>query len=326
MHLLGSSPLSRGIRGTQCHHPRAGSDHPRSRGEYLVLPPLNISPSGSSPLSRGIRARLRKARLHGGIIPALAGNTVGQHGVAAHDWDHPRSRGEYMFTSCLGRSDAGSSPLSRGIPWRERLGRGRCRIIPALAGNTTTPCTTTNTASDHPRSRGEYLTIGDFEPGRIGSSPLSRGILCCGGIGCSRGRIIPALAGNTWPGSADDGAAWDHPRSRGEYMFTSCLGRSDAGSSPLSRGIRRWGRGGGVVNRIIPALAGNTSTVWRLMTVDGDHPRSRGEYDACTVITEYPQGSSPLSRGILEVDSDRHGRGGIIPALAGNTPRPAWPE
>ena len=33
------------------------------------------------------------------------------------------------------------------------------------------------------------------------------------------------------------------------------------------------------------------------------------------------KGSSPLSRGILEVDSDRHGGGGIIPALAGNTSR-----
>ena len=32
--------------------------------------------------------------------------------------------------------------------------------------------------------------------------------------------IIPALAGNTFPLSATQGAEWDHPRSRGEYDWS----------------------------------------------------------------------------------------------------------
>ena len=70
---------------------------------------------------------------------------------------------------------------------------------------------------------------------------------------------------------------------------------------------------------IIPALAGNTPKRRPLNTVDGDHPRSRGEYalqldDGC-----HESGSSPLSRGILTWSMRPLWTWRIIPALAGNT-------
>ena len=73
----GSSPLSRGIQGREDAGRGAGGiipalagntccrsrsvvgnrDHPRSRGEYTVIYPINYGRRGSSPLSRGILYR-----------------------------------------------------------------------------------------------------------------------------------------------------------------------------------------------------------------------------------------------------------------------------
>ena len=93
--VLGSSPLSRGIRrhrrsrrrrhriipalagNTNCYTtaPSGVSDHPRSRGEYVAWFTGTVVPAGSSPLSRGIRCWPGSAIRRSRIIPALAGNT-----------------------------------------------------------------------------------------------------------------------------------------------------------------------------------------------------------------------------------------------------------
>ena len=94
---------------------------------------------------------------------------------------------------------------------------------------------------------------------------------------------------------------------------------SRAGSSPLARGLHGLVEGQGLVDGIIPARAGFTSS-WRpARTPPRDHPRSRGVYiaDAFSLLKE--QGSSPLARGLrprLHGDplDDR-----IIPARAGFT-------
>ena len=152
----GSSPLSRGIPGltpdalgririipalagnTRAFGPRsrAARDHPRSRGEYRGERDWGGAGAGSSPLSRGILLAHREKQDVCGIIPALAGNTTSCLGPSGELPDHPRSRGEYSATVRMAFSSFGSSPLSRGIPRRARLGRRGGRIIPALAGNT----------------------------------------------------------------------------------------------------------------------------------------------------------------------------------------------
>ncbi len=155
-------------------------------------------------------------------------------------WDHPRIRGEHA------RLQARFC--------------GAARIIPAYAGNTTrraprrcclqgssphtrgTPVPTTCTCPctrDHPRIRGEHRHL------------LHRDVV-------ERG-IIPAYAGNT--------AAPDPPRER------------RPGSSPHTRGTRRWRR---------------SCRTW-----SGDHPRIRGEHCGSVVV--------------------ECGGVGIIPAYAGNT-------
>ena len=91
---------------------------------------------------------------------------------------------------------------------------------------------------DHPRSRGEYLDGMVYTDQAKGSSPLSRGIRAAAGVSGPVGGIIPALAGNTWVMSVHVRRAWDHPRSRGEYVATELEKTNELGSSPLSRGIR----------------------------------------------------------------------------------------
>ena len=71
-----------------------------------------------------------------GIIPALAGNTPHIASAPTGDVDHPRSRGEYPGIPLTPGYQAGSSPLSRGIPAAVMIRVDRTGIIPALAGNT----------------------------------------------------------------------------------------------------------------------------------------------------------------------------------------------
>ena len=213
----------------------------------------------------------------------------------------------------------GSSPLSRGIHGALETGLQRRRIIPALAGNTGCVRRGGGSSRDHPRSRGEYISLGRHCGQKFGSSPLSRGILLRGNLWASQPGIIPALAGNTPHSSMARIPYRDHPRSRGEYTPTATAVSQRPGSSPLSRGIP--GRGLTSVNPrgIIPALAGNTNSSAPPSPTDGDHPRSRGEYGFLRGWLGGVFGSSPLSRGIRLPPSTHLVSRGIIPALAGNT-------
>ena len=177
--------------------PSTTRDHPRSRGEYVVVGLAGVVATGSSPLSRGIRCCTVPLRTKPRIIPALAGNKTQSAAPTSATRDHPRSLGEYrgnVQSSVLAR---GSSPLSRGILWWRRGRRWTIRIIPALAGNTRWSRPIYGPRKDHPRSRGEYPVLDLQRPCGAGSSPLSRGRL-----GCSRNMKIetgniPDLAGNT---------------------------------------------------------------------------------------------------------------------------------
>ena len=172
----GSSPLSRGIRLRRRDPVPAGriipalagntrtgswkarncSDHPRSRGEYLLGFVGEIGGDGSSPLSRGIPESGQQVARHPRIIPALAGNTRHRQAIPfgvriipalagntyacvvyeSYTGDHPRSRGEYRGAQRPPGTAEGSSPLSRGILCSRQPVPTEGRIIPALAGNT----------------------------------------------------------------------------------------------------------------------------------------------------------------------------------------------
>ena len=120
--------------------------------------------------------------------------------------------------------------------------------------------------------------------------------------------------------------AGDHPRSRGVYGLVGGGDESAAGSSPLARGLpgvdevmtRRDG--------IIPARAGFTRGMASPRSIEWDHPRSRGVYDASTMRSPWIAGSSPLARGLRGGREIQERRPGIIPARAGFTARAARPS
>ena len=194
---LGSSALARGLRGLPLQPgpqdriipARAGftrgdqaglgprQDHPRSRGVYEA--------DGSV---RGLPER---------IIPARAGFTDRTGRTRHARRDHPRSRGVYRPDEIAALCGEGSSPLARGLPGPPPILPCRPRIIPARAGFTPDAPADAGSISDHPRSRGVYLSCCRRSQQRPGSSPLARGLRTAGPTRSGRARIIPARAGFT---------------------------------------------------------------------------------------------------------------------------------
>ena len=214
---------------------------------------------------------------------------------------------------------SGSSPLARGLRPRPRPIRADPGIIPARAGFTVSASTSTQPATDHPRSRGVYA----MEKGEItaeeGSSPLARGLQSVLLVTARCARIIPARAGFTGRRGRRRRTCRDHPRSRGVYRGAGPVRRTGPGSSPLARGLRAVTPTEGARLRIIPARAGFTHQPVRGVGERRDHPRSRGVYANDEIDRWTKTGSSPLARG-LPCDSPLFPLlRWIIPARAGFT-------
>ena len=134
----GSSPLTRGKREMPRSPDRTGRlipahagktrtlqpkswgppAHPRSRGENGPDAPLGTLRAGSSPLTRGKLTGIPSMVSSRRLIPAHAGKTTLCEHMRVAVAAHPRSRGEnsvMIWTSCRG---SGSSPLTRGKPWK----------------------------------------------------------------------------------------------------------------------------------------------------------------------------------------------------------------
>ena len=97
------------------------------------------------------------------------------------------------------------------------------------------------------------------------------------------------------------------------------------GSSPLARGLHQGSSAVVAAQRIIPARAGFTHQYTEDGVLPGDHPRSRGVYNDAKFLSQWPQGSSPLARGLPPRLRAIPVVGGIIPARAGFTTFPAPP-
>ena len=298
-----------------CH----GEDHPRSRGVYGDVADAHNLAQGSSPLARGLPYVSRHKVAPSGIIPARAGFTHAPSVRASDFADHPRSRGVYSARESSIPMMKGSSPLARGLRRRARCRACARRIIPARAGFTEDLHEGREDSSDHPRSRGVYLSEVIRGGMRAGSSPLARGLRIVGLVGCPRGRIIPARAGFTPSPRRGWRHIEDHPRSRGVYSSDTICWGSGNGSSPLARGLPTVIPAPPKAPGIIPARAGFTSRNDCTDPASTDHPRSRGVYPRRLGSIMRACGSSPLARGLLAnidmmIVEDR-----IIPARAGFT-------
>ena len=234
-------------------------------------------------------------------------------------WAHPRSRGENSSDATPAKDSVGSSPLTRGKHTRREITRNKHGLIPAHAGKTIKPALKGFMGVAHPRSRGENSFPGDAGGRGLGSSPLTRGKHQAGSSAGNVNGLIPAHAGKTRPESRRPTGSRAHPRSRGENMVWEPIRAYPVGSSPLTRGKRVPPQGHGEAKGLIPAHAGKTTNFSLFKVNRMAHPRSRGEnlVDKPNVLAHL--GSSPLTRGKLEVGLLGSGSLGLIPAHAGKT-------
>ena len=231
--------------------------------------------------------------------------------------DHPRIRGEHIqagFEECF---RVGSSPHTRGAPYRVHgdamatgiipayAGSTGCSatpppspgIIPAYAGSTMTVCWVPSARRDHPRIRGEHFDLLRVLDGLAGSSPHTRGAPEHPAWVQRPGGIIPAYAGSTRNSNVLTEMLTDHPRIRGEHGRVLGNIGPGYGSSPHTRGAPSKSPQAGSDRRIIPAYAGSTDYAKRAPQGLKDHPRIRGEHAQGGIGKLKQGGSSPHTRG-----------------------------
>ena len=214
--------------------------------------------TGSSPLARGLHHMMELLAVTTRIIPARAGFTRQPCCRWPGRPDHPRSRGVYVHVNRGYPWSDGSSPLARGLLLHQSREQGPDGIIPARAGFTPLSGKMTASFTDHPRSRGVYISLPHGDHIHVGSSPLARGLQRRGCLRQAQARIIPARAGFTVTIRELLCPRGDHPRSRGVYRDNAARPMEGMGSSPLARGLRPKRRPVRFLRRIIPARAGFT--------------------------------------------------------------------
>ena len=219
--------------------------------------------------------------MHSRFIPAYAGNSNDCIRFQRARPVHPRLRGELLSFSKLCIRFAGSSPLTRGTQRKPRFHNSCVRFIPAYAGNS-------------PLEFLRFIRI-------AGSSPLTRGTPGLKHCPFCPVRFIPAYAGNS--------AVQNEPQ-----FFAD-------GSSPLTRGTRRYFCWHSKWRRFIPAYAGNSVETHSEASCWSVHPRLRGELMRDFSSFTFICGSSPLTRGTLEMSALVFVNCRFIPAYAGNSVR-----
>ena len=110
---------------------------------------------------------------------------------------------------------------------------------------------------------------------------------------------IPACAGNTWSGRRGTCPASVHPRVCGEHFKENLIENGMSGSSPRVRGTLFNLALHLVVERFIPACAGNTCRANSWTRLCAVHPRMCGEHWLTQVSCFPSTGSSPRVRGTL---------------------------
>ena len=191
----------------------------------------------------------------------------------------------------------GSSQLTRGTLGGSDIRAGLCRFIPACAGNSSKSMPGAPSNTVHPRLRGELKSIEGIDICWCGSSPLTRGTQSKALPRTVPRRFIPAYAGNSFSLSHHPIHYSVHPRLRGELPPKSSFGDMNIGSSPLTRGTPFSHRNICVLQRFIPAYAGNSDAAGTVFYESAVHPRLRGELASLQTSFTPLAGSSPLTRG-----------------------------
>ena len=252
-------------------------DHPRTRGEKFVFQVHLLPFRGSPPHTRGKVDICVVMVYNVGITPAHAGKSVKGLYYFLFVKDHPRTRGEKLFSSHAHLYPVGSPPHTRG----KVTFNGK----PVLD------------TQDHPRTRGEK-TLTELRSSTIlGSPPHTRGKVSTAPVFPCYLRITPAHAGKRLPCRCFGLSLWDHPRTRGEKFVRNHCKRRNIGSPPHTRGKDPCHQDTFLLHRITPAHAGKSERQAIRICPLEDHPRTRGEKFVCFHCNTQALGSPPHTRG-----------------------------
>ncbi len=119
--------------------------------------------------------------------------------------------------------------------------------------------------------------IGKTLQRQCGLSPLARGTLYPQRRSVQNSRFIPAGAGNSLKDYFDESEKSVYPRWRGELQPGGTVNRCVSGLSPLARGTRLKTAQVKIVQRFIPAGAGNSVNTAAGAAGIAVYPRWRGE-------------------------------------------------
>ncbi len=257
--------------------------------------------AGSSPRTRGTDRKGEEGCPVLRFIPADAGNSSRRGGSTANTSVHPRGRGEQLLPKNAAHECRGSSPRTRGTDLAARYPRLRFGFIPADAGNSTRAANTTAIYAVHPRGRGEQSPFRHSRRMITGSSPRTRGTGDPGHGFVVRYRFIPADAGNRQTRRKGWVLETVHPRGRGEQQNLTMEDVERYGSSPRTRGTDLCPVRDPARPRFIPADAGNSSRARKSSAPIAVHPRGRGEQSSISGSAMSAPGSSPRTRGTVEL-------------------------
>ena len=300
---------------------RCQSVHPRMREERTRGRPISEERIGSSPHTRGTRRPRVRSHKTRRFIPACAGNAAGADPRTGPASVHPRMRGERVRWAAAPSSISGSSPHVRGMPACRFNNIDPDRFIPACAGNASRISATCSATPVHPRMCGERIRWYQPKSGKHGSSPHARGTPYILLYDSGNDRFIPACAGNASAGPRTSPARAVHPRMRGERSRKTGERAPVGGSSPHARGTRQADHLNRIVQRFIPAYAGNARAPRWPTWPNTVHPRIRGERFVAVTGCVAILGSSPHTRGTPRQPAARGRETRFIPAYAGNATR-----
>ena len=190
---------------------------------------------------------------------------------------HPRASGERPAVVPLVALDVGSSPRERGTHDDRRPHPPLDRFIPARAGNAPSSARPRSLGPVHPRASGERQSYDKEMTRGFGSSPRERGTRSPTPARRWRPRFIPARAGNAAARRCRLSGRTVHPRASGERLRSELVTRYSGGSSPRERGTHHIGQLSILLERFIPARAGNARSQRRVWTGAPVHPRASGE-------------------------------------------------
>ena len=128
-------------------------------------------------------------------------------------------------------------PAYAGSTYRSRVSWAMDPDHPRIRGEHVSVATTQLARQDHPRIRGEHPEWRSRGDARGGSSPHTRGALRLTDWPLSSNRIIPAYAGSTAAEARKSHYLPDHPRIRGEHYSAPGFDSESAGIIPA--GVHR---------------------------------------------------------------------------------------